>query len=609
MMRPVLVRELVTAARRRRTFVERVELAGLFALLAVAVGVGWWVQGAAWSSYRDLRRAAAQFFGLTTVGLMTVTIMYLPHAIAASLAGERDKRTLSSLLATSLPSRDIVLGVVGSALARYGCCMLVGLPVLLLLMAMGGVDPRLVLLAAGATLTLAGFVSALAVVIAVESPDRRQAAHRSAALTGVWMVWPTLLSMIVPRFLPRTWSLVNPVNEWIKASSPLDPAFSLVRGVPWSVFLARYGWMIGLQLLGAAMLVLVAILRLRPASRRLEERGAAAHARRLRLRPNLFQRRRRACGDDPMLWKELCTGRPSGWARLMELSVVAVLLGSLVFGLGYYIGWPAFREWREAGYSTSGSDVSRELFNAALRLMTAVVGFIALIFVAGQAGEGIAVERARDTWTNLLASPLEPREILRAKRLGAVWRARFIVGLIALLWTQGLASGSLHPLGVAAAAVALVVMLDACAAWGVLCSMRSRDVPEATNRTVVPLVVLSLSGLLPMVLPARFATIVEGAASPPLVTCVALVSPQEVRAATTGRAWEGRIGPATLQTEGPARHLACYVLGVMLGLAARAATIRAAERGFDASAGRPIRPPLPVPADELPPGVTVVGEA
>src|SRR5262245_53599652 len=107
-MGPILTRELVTAARRRRTYFERAELAILFALLVAGVAFGSWMNGVG-TSYRELRRAALQVFGLALFGQMTVTLMYLPQALAGALAGERDKQTLGSLLGTTLSSRAIVL--------------------------------------------------------------------------------------------------------------------------------------------------------------------------------------------------------------------------------------------------------------------------------------------------------------------------------------------------------------------------------------------------------------------------------------------------------------------------------------------------------------------
>jgi len=74
----------------------------------------------------------------------------------------------------------------------------------------------------------------------------------------------------------------------------------------------------------------------------------------------------------------------------------------------------------------------------------------------------VAAERERDTWLGLIATPLPGREILKGKILGSIWRMRGVAFLMPALWSVGLLSGSLHPLGFLAAVVLLGVT-------GVLC--------------------------------------------------------------------------------------------------------------------------------------------
>jgi hypothetical protein len=89
-----------------------------------------------------------------------------------------------------------------------------------------------------------------------------------------------------------------------------------------------------------------------------------------------------------------------------------------------------------------------------------------LLLVALGAAAGVTAERARETWDSLTATPLCGRTILRAKAVGAVWKVRWGLLLLVVLWAAGLLTGSLHPLGLVAALLLLGVSVGFMAALG-----------------------------------------------------------------------------------------------------------------------------------------------
>ena len=95
--------------------------------------------------------------------------------------------------------------------------------------------------------------------------------------------------------------------------------------------------------------------------------------------------------------------------------------------------------------------------NAVLRQFTAFWALLYVLNLAGFAAAGIARERAQDTWSALLATPLTGRDIVLAKMRGAVWKMRGAGGLLVVLWTVGLLAGAVHPLGYASAIAGLGV--------------------------------------------------------------------------------------------------------------------------------------------------------
>ena len=155
-------------------------------------------------------------------------------------------------------------------------------------------------------------------------------------------------------------------------------------------------------------------VRLRAASRVGEGGNAPGRAlRRPRLRWRLI--RRPACGESPVLWKEIHTGRPAGFAERVGV-VVFVLIFALIGYECFELGRPAALEWYGHRAGSAASDVSRLRFNDYLRLITSLVELILLIVVAGAAAEAVAAERARGTWGSLLTTLLDGQEILRRMR-------------------------------------------------------------------------------------------------------------------------------------------------------------------------------------------------
>ena len=155
-----------------------------------------------------------------------------------------------------------------------------------------------------------------------------------------------------------------------------------------------------------------------------------------------------------------------------------------------------------------------------------MIELVCLLIVGASVAEGISSERAQATWDSLLATPLDGKEIVIAKMIGACWKARGGIVLVLVLWSAGLLTGSLHPLGVAAALSLLIASTWFMAALGTHASLVLRDASRATATTLIPLVLLT-GTLLVSLFSRRPTTIVMGAGSVPYVNFLCLVSYQE----------------------------------------------------------------------------------
>ncbi len=92
-----------------------------------------------------------------------------------------------------------------------------------------------------------------------------------------------------------------------------------------------------------------------------------------------------------------------------------------------------------------------------------------LLAVAGASASSIAIEREKDTWVSLTATPLTAREILRGKVLGAMWNQRGFAAVLIFVYAVSLITGAAHPLGVLASIALLALLTWFVAIVGVYC--------------------------------------------------------------------------------------------------------------------------------------------
>ena len=149
---PVFTFELMATARRGRFYLVR-------AFYAAVLLVILWTIHAAWTSETggELPSHMVKWFAFSTfcgiaIGQEILVLALTPALVAGVIADEKQRKTLHYLLASRLTSPEIVLGKLLVRMLYVVVLLGVSLPVLSLLVLLGGIDPRLVLLACGATL-------------------------------------------------------------------------------------------------------------------------------------------------------------------------------------------------------------------------------------------------------------------------------------------------------------------------------------------------------------------------------------------------------------------------------------------------------------------------
>ena len=145
---PVFRRDLVAAAREREgrhLHWERSSFAGTLAAIVVVTFGAWLYWSDGYVTNQTMAggvNAAAAWCALVHFGVFASILV----RGARSIAKERDRGTLEFLLATPMTNAEIVLGKLASCVVMVCATMAAGLPVVLLLHVLGGIDLRLIAL-------------------------------------------------------------------------------------------------------------------------------------------------------------------------------------------------------------------------------------------------------------------------------------------------------------------------------------------------------------------------------------------------------------------------------------------------------------------------------
>ena len=615
---PFIRRALITSARRGAVFADRV--AAVIVTAATVAGCTLFWDRLGWDRTTI---AGAAWFGVSTFGVVMSILALVASAFACSQAAptipsERDRKSLDSLLATRLTSAEIVAGMMTAGLVRSANWLAATLPVVVLVAIAGGVHPRLVFLTAAGVGSSMFATSGLAAVISVYAPNRARAIAMGIGLVLAWIDIPLMFEFLQPRVwpgIPR--SLLDAVHCLVD-STPAGVAMGVFEPTlvprPFGLVEAIVR-MIAFQICGGSLLILWAIWQLRPASRALYDGDWPAHTRWLWRAIQRRQRQRQPLGDDPILWNELHSQRASSVAGQIAAWIGRVVgIGAVALGTSWF-AFPAFAELAARGYGASregfttpeinplsrvligklllpaGSAApgqSRLEFNMALRQFSALFVMLYVAVVCGTAAVGTVHERERDTWHSVIATSLTAWEILRAKMLAALWRARNTGLMLIALWVVGVAAGSIHPLGFLNAVVGLSAIGAFYAAVGVSLSLHLSELKQADKMLLYLILCVSPISALAIFLPGS-ASVFPGACSPPFLIWSSLFSYEHVQSVVHSGVMP-QFGATSIAPGVSARVVlgACWI-GTIVHAAGAFFLARVTCRRFDAIVGRPIR--------------------
>ncbi len=227
---PVFNFELVSTARRGRFYAIR-------AFYATVLLVILWAIHSAWSSAYDgieLPTKMVKWFALSALGGITVgqeilVLVLTPALVAGVIADEKKRKTLHYLMASQLSSSEIVLGKLFVRMLYVGVLLGVSVPVLSLLVMLGGIDPWLVVLGCGATLSTAWFLATLSIWVSTIARRPREALFIAYGLEGLWLMVPSALGQSLPMGVPMIDIPAYFLVDWLGASSPGDLIWHVIQ--------------------------------------------------------------------------------------------------------------------------------------------------------------------------------------------------------------------------------------------------------------------------------------------------------------------------------------------------------------------------------------------
>ncbi|MBX9624103.1 MAG: ABC transporter permease subunit [Gemmataceae bacterium] len=410
MLGPIFNRELATVPRRSGHYGSRAAVVGLIAVL----GITTWQATVGFARDATLGEAAAfgqLLFQIVCLVQLLLTLFFAALSAASAVSQEKDRRTFVLLLLTDMRDTEIVLGKLLGALLPVLVQLLVTVPVLALLLLLGGIDPEqvvqavLVLVAAGVAAGSLGGLVAL----------WRDRTFQALALSVLFLV----LYVCLTQALGVVGPLVSPGVNWDTVRAWLDPFSAMLTVLEppaggWTGLAPAYGFV--LVMLGwCVVLNGIGVWKLRawnPSGEPIMQRETpdaaeldAAEEAEKRAKAHAAPGKAREVWANPILWREVRTLAYGRRPLLVKLAFGVVLALILYFAVG---------ELNRPG--------GRPAFAAAYGLVPVVV--LTLLLASAQAVTSITSERDGAALDVLLVTDVSPKEFVFGKLLGVLYNSK-----------------------------------------------------------------------------------------------------------------------------------------------------------------------------------------
>jgi ABC-type Na+ efflux pump permease subunit len=396
---PIFVREWLTIPRRTGHYVVRTAYLGFLWVLGLTA----WQAIVGWNqptTLADNSRFGLLLFKLFTEVQLALILFFAALSAASAITQEKDRRTFILLLMTDLRSYEIVLGKLLGSLLQIVLLLVGMLPVLVLVMLLGGVGGGQVIQATLVLATTALAAGSVGSLIALW----REKTFQALALTVLVIVlyWCVVQALGVLPFAG--------VENWQKWLDPLRALESVLepRGLDESAWVPAYGFASVMMLLSAG-LAWLGIARLRvwnPSGEPIMQREIPEEEEEKdRAKAHAAPGAERKVWTNPILWREM---RTLAYGRRPLLVKIAYFI---VLGLICYYAFAPLWRGEAAGQ-----------FAAAWGLLPVCI--LSLLLVSVQAVTAITSERDIRALDLLLVTDLSPNEFIFGKLWGILYNTK-----------------------------------------------------------------------------------------------------------------------------------------------------------------------------------------
>jgi ABC-type transport system involved in multi-copper enzyme maturation permease subunit len=414
---PIFDKELRVSSRRRRNYVLRFAYIVLLTIFLALV----WIETMGQSGsavYRISRMAeAGKYIVIYIVWFQFCATQFLAVILLSnSISDEIYHRTLGLLMTTPINSFQIVMGKLFSKLLQLVLLLAISLPLLAIIRVMGGVPWNYVISSLCITLTTVIFVGSLSLFFSIFC-------RRAYVVIIVTIITLGAIFALLPLGLYAVWDIANPaisersIFTLIFLPNPYCSMFinTIAMVEPRSAAaLTFYSWPLncGIMLAASALLLFVSVIivrkvALRQATGQLDSSSGKRRSRRASKGESANQKAftgaiRRVVGP-PIIWKEL---RSPIFRRHKIRTFILASIGLILLSGTYYL-------------CAKANVLDDEGIHTAYATIFMAVG---MLFTIVLPATSITTEKESRSWPVLLATPLDDKDILLGKFIGALRR-------------------------------------------------------------------------------------------------------------------------------------------------------------------------------------------
>jgi ABC-type transport system involved in multi-copper enzyme maturation permease subunit len=404
------MRELATVPRRNSHYAARV---ALLAMVAVLGATAWQatVGFTREATLGETARFGLLLFQIVAYVQLVLLIFFAALSAASAVSQEKDRRTFILLLITDMRDYEIVLGKLLGSLLPITMLLLVSVPVLSLMLLLGGIGPPQVLQAAAVMLTTAFAAGSLGGLVALWRERTFQSLALSVLLIALYLVLVQTMGAIGPLLASGVdWAAVQSwFDPFLAMRDVLDPPPGGWPGMPpaYGFALVMLGWCVLLNGFG--------IWKLRkwnPSGEPIMQREGPGEDPEAAMTPEELKAFRskahaapgpvRRVWANPILWREIRTYAYGRRPLLIKFAYLIVLALIVYFAV-------------EVLYAPAG----RPAFAAAYGLVPLTV--LSLLLVSAQAVTSITSERDIGALDLLLVTDISPYEFVFGKLFGVIF--------------------------------------------------------------------------------------------------------------------------------------------------------------------------------------------